>query len=89
MKVELRVMVKKEVGTTPKRGRPKTTTKVAYTPAIIDPSKVEFAYIDQDGELNIKYIGTDEYFTVKNTNKLMDRLDAVIEKRFPEVKGLR
>ena len=89
MKVELRISVKKEEGTTPKRGRPKVVKEILYTPAIIDPSKVEFAYVDSDGEVNIKYAGSDEYFTVKNTNNLIDRLDSAIEKKLPEVKGLR
>ena len=90
MKVELRITVtRKAEPISTKRGRPRLVREVMYTPAIIDASRVEFAYIDEDGDISLRYSGTGDYISVKNIGNLIDRIDAAIERRFPEVKGLR
>ena len=91
MKVELRVTIEVEdKATKPKRGTPpKLKEEVRYTPALIDASRIDFAYVDEENDLNIRFAGSEDYFTVRNSDKLLDKIDAIIERKFPEVRGLR
>ncbi len=89
MKVELKVSAKvEEVKGAPKRGRPKKREPM-YTPAVIDASRIDFAFIDEEGDINIRFAGTDEYYAIKYSDTLFDSICSIVGDKVPKVKGLR
>lgn len=73
-----------------KDGKPKKGVKKekpVYTPAVIASSKIDFAYIDEDGDVTVKYAGTEEYYAIQNKEGLLDELNKIVENKFTAVKG--
>ena len=89
MKVNLRVNnplpPKTENGST-KKAKPKNV-KPIYTPAVIASSKIDFAYKDEDGDITVKYAGTDEYYAIQDTGGVLDAIEEIIESRVTKTKG--
>lgn len=89
MKVNLRVNnplpPKTENGST-KKAKPKNV-KPIYTPAVIASSKIDFAYKDEDGDITVKYAGTDEYYAIEDTGGVLDAIEEIIESRVIKTKG--
>lgn len=89
MKVELKVSAKvEEVKGAPKRGRPKKQEPI-YTPAVIDASRIDFAFIDEDGDINIRFAGTEEYYAIKYSESLFSDICFIVGEKVPKIKGLR
>lgn len=59
-----------------------------YTPAIIDETKLDFAFIDEDGDINIRYAGSGEYYAIKNTQGLFDTINSAINNKTHKIRGL-
>lgn len=89
MKVNLRVNnplpPKTENGST-KKTKPKKVEPI-YTPAVIASSKIDFAYKDEEGDITVKYAGTDEYYVIQDTGKVLDAIEEIIESKVTKTKG--
>lgn len=89
MKVNLRVNnplpPKTENGST-RKVKPKNV-KPIYTPAVIASSKIDFAYKDEDGDITVKYAGTDEYYAIEDTGGVLDAIEEIVESRVTKTKG--
>jgi hypothetical protein len=58
-----------------------------YTPTIIDLTKVDFSFVDDEGDINIRYAGEGDYYSLKYSRTLFDAINKAIEERYPKVKG--
>lgn len=88
MKVNLRVTPKDvAVEGPPKRGRPKKKEPI-YTPAVVDATKIDFAFIDENGDINIRFAGTDDYYAIQNTDNLFDDIVKIVEGKSHRIRGL-
>lgn len=89
MKVNLRVNnplpPKTENGST-KKAKPKNVRPI-YTPAVIASSKIDFAYKDEDGDITVKYAGTDEYYAIQDTGDILDTIEGIIESKPSKTRG--
>lgn len=89
MKVNLRVNnplpPKTENGST-RKAKPKNV-KPIYTPAVIASSKIDFAYKDEDGDITVKYAGTDEYYAIEDTGGVLDAIEEIIESKPSKTRG--
>jgi hypothetical protein len=89
MKVNLRVnnpLPSKTDNEGTKKTKPKKTQPI-YTPAVIASSKIDFAYKDEDGDITVKYAGTDEYYAIQDTGDVLDVIEDIIESRVTKTKG--
>ncbi len=88
MRVNLRISSRTDDLTgKPKRGRPKKCAPM-YTPAVIDASRIDFAFVDEEGDINIRYVGTEEYYAIQHSEGLFDKICDIVDNKFPKVKGL-
>lgn len=89
MKVNLRVnnpIPTKEGASSTKKAKPKNV-KPIYTPAIIASSKIDFAFKDEDGDITVKYAGTDEYYAIQDTGDVLDTIEKIIESQPSKTRG--
>lgn len=89
MKVNLRVnnpIPIKEGASSTKKSKPKNV-KPIYTPAIIASSKIDFAFKDEDGDITVKYAGTDEYYAIQDTGDILDTIEEIIESKPSKTRG--
>lgn len=89
MKVNLRVnnpIPTKEGASSTKKAKPKNA-KPIYTPAIIASSKIDFAFKDEDGDITVKYAGTDEYYAIQDTGDILDTIEEIIESKPSKTRG--
>jgi hypothetical protein len=89
MKVNLRVnnpIPTKEGASSTKKAKPKNV-KPIYTPAIIASSKIDFAFKDEDGDITVKYAGTDEYYAIQDTGDILDTIEEIIESKPSKTRG--
>ena len=88
MKVNLRVNnpPPKADGEGTKKAKPKKTQPI-YTPAVIASSKIDFAYKDEDGDITVKYAGTDEYYAIQDTGDVLNVIEEIIESKVSKTKG--
>ena len=89
MKVNLRVnnpIPTKEGASSTKKSKPKNV-KPIYTPAIIASSKIDFAFKDEDGDITVKYAGTDEYYAIQDTGDILDTIEGIIESKPSKTRG--
>jgi hypothetical protein len=84
MKIMLRVERPETTDETSKRTRKK---KPIYTPAVIDETKIGFAFIDDDGDVNIRMRDDDTYYSAKNIDNLFDRICDMVNNRRLKIKG--
>ena len=62
-------------------------TKRLYTPTIIDLTKIDFSFVDDEGDINIRYMGEGEYYALKYSRLLFDAINKAIEGKTPKVRG--
>ena len=58
-----------------------------YTPTIIDLTKVDFSFVDDEGDINIRYVGEGEYYSLKYSKELFEAINKAIEERYTKVRG--
>ena len=58
-----------------------------YTPTIIDLAKIDFSFVDDEGDLNIRYIGEGEYCALKYSKQLFDAINNTIENKTSKIQG--
>lgn len=76
-----RLLLKPRVVSSPAAVEPK------YTPAVIDPTKVDFAFIDDDGDINIRYAGSEDYYAFKYDEDVFDRICEEVGKKTSKLRG--
>jgi len=60
---------------------------VTYTPTIIDLTKIDFSFIDDEGDINIRYTGEGEYYALEYDDELFDAINKAIDKRPFKIPG--
>ena len=62
-------------------------TRRLYTPIIIDLAKIDFSFVDDEGDLNIRYIGEGDYCALKYSKQLFDAINNTIENKALKIQG--
>jgi|WetSurSiteA1Bulk_404760.scaffolds.fasta_scaffold362996_1 hypothetical protein len=62
-------------------------TKRLYTPIIIDITKIDFSFVDDEGDINIRYTGECEYYALKYSKNLFDAINKAVDEKYPKVTG--
>ena len=86
----MRVLLKVEKSHTDANGNPKRgrRPKPIYTPAVIDDARIDFAFVDEDGDINIRIKDDSGLYIIRNTDNLFDRICDIVDNRHPKVRGL-
>lgn len=61
--------------------------EVTYTPTIIDINKIDFSFIDDEGDINIRYTGEGEYYALEYDEDLFDAINKAVDRKSMKIVG--